>query len=95
MILFHHPINDKTELPATLYHINNGETELPAVVQDAGKVLSQERELAPLINSAVTQYEASGKHSRGTCANAANAQLQLSAVSCARSRFLSFTVDCV
>ena len=34
------------------------------MLQDAGKVLSQERELAPLINSAVTQYEASGTHSR-------------------------------
>ena len=43
---FHHPANDKTELPA--------------MSQDAGKVLSQERELAPLINSAVSQYEASG-----------------------------------
>ncbi len=32
------------------------------VSQDAGKVLSEQAELAPLINSAVAQYEASGMH---------------------------------
>lgn len=47
------------------YAKNEVQTVLPAMLQDAGKVLSQERELAPLINSAVTQYEASGEHSRG------------------------------
>lgn len=31
-----------------------------AALQDAGKVLSEQTELAPLINSAVGQYEASG-----------------------------------
>ena len=34
------------------------------VSQDAGKVLSEQAELAPLINSAVAQYEASGIHSQ-------------------------------